>query len=279
MNIPFTGAAKVRAYRALAAASLALGCVSAWALPVFTLNPMGATTPLNGGSVTADNIIVSDYFRVVAGPEDGTFTQTGFLSVEGFQLANSSVSSPGLNSTYGLYISFSGTGQQLSGGNPLTSFTSGSLTKLDYTLFGYNGPAATFSFNAANEPTSSVTTAVALATGTLIQGSVSTAPALNGTTASFVPSANASVTFTPVMGQGDFFANPPDFYNLAFSAFTNPVSTVTVISATEFLVTQGGGSFNFAEVTPPIPEPETYALMLAGLGAVSFVAKRRKKQG
>ena len=32
---------------------------------------------------------------------------------------------------------------------------------------------------------------------------------------------------------------------------------------------------NFS-VTTPIPEPETYALMLAGLGAMGFVARRRK---
>jgi hypothetical protein len=32
---------------------------------------------------------------------------------------------------------------------------------------------------------------------------------------------------------------------------------------------------NFS-VTTPIPEPETYALMLAGLGAIGFVARRRK---
>lgn len=29
-------------------------------------------------------------------------------------------------------------------------------------------------------------------------------------------------------------------------------------------------------VTAPVPEPETYALMLAGLGAMAFVARRRK---
>jgi hypothetical protein len=34
-----------------------------------------------------------------------------------------------------------------------------------------------------------------------------------------------------------------------------------------------GGSF---APTPPIPEPETYALMLAGLGLVGWMAKRRK---
>ena len=32
-------------------------------------------------------------------------------------------------------------------------------------------------------------------------------------------------------------------------------------------------------VTPPIPEPETYALMLAGLGLVGFVAARRRRYG
>lgn len=38
-----------------------------------------------------------------------------------------------------------------------------------------------------------------------------------------------------------------------------------------FFVANAGG------VTPPIPEPETYALMLAGLGVVGFVARRRRR--
>jgi hypothetical protein len=32
---------------------------------------------------------------------------------------------------------------------------------------------------------------------------------------------------------------------------------------------------NFS-ITAPVPEPQTYALMLAGLGAIFFVAHRRK---
>jgi hypothetical protein len=35
---------------------------------------------------------------------------------------------------------------------------------------------------------------------------------------------------------------------------------------------------NAPAMTQPIPEPETYALMLAGLGVVGFVARRRKNQ-
>lgn len=42
------------------------------------------------------------------------------------------------------------------------------------------------------------------------------------------------------------------------------------------------GTYLFAlgyniSVAPPIPEPSTYALILAGLGAVGFLARRRKQ--
>jgi len=37
------------------------------------------------------------------------------------------------------------------------------------------------------------------------------------------------------------------------------------------------GAIGVTQLTTPVPEPETYALLLAGLGAVSFTAKRRRK--
>jgi hypothetical protein len=42
---------------------------------------------------------------------------------------------------------------------------------------------------------------------------------------------------------------------------------------TFFVASASGG------ITPPIPEPQTYALMLAGLGVVGFVAARRRRSG
>lgn len=271
-----TRAVAARATRALIATALAVGCVSVWALPAFTLNPQGAGPALNGGAVTADNIIVSDYAHVVSDLGTHTFTETGLLSVQSFQLAGAAVSSPGLNTTYGLYIDFTGTGIQTLTGNPLTDFTGGSFTSLSYTLYGYNGPSATFAFDAANNPTTTATGAVALATGALIRGRVSTSPAEaeDGSPYSFVPSANATVTFNPLPAQAGFFQAPANFYNLGFAAFTNTVSQVEILSPNEFLVREGGGAFNFAAT--PVPEPESYALLMAGLAAVGFVVNRRK---
>ena len=40
-----------------------------------------------------------------------------------------------------------------------------------------------------------------------------------------------------------------------------------------------GGSYGGAILAQTIPEPETYALMLAGLAAVGFVAMRRRQRG
>lgn len=260
----------------LCAALGAAYSAAAQTLPPFTLNPAGSVPPLAGGQVRADNIIVSDFSTVRL--TGATFSDTGFLAVQSFQLGGTTVTAPGLNSTYGLFFEFAGTGS-VNVGNPATTPTFGQFNSLSYTLYGYNGPSATFGFDGADNPTTSVGAGsrVALATGSLLPGagqsSVGTTPQIP----SFNAFASANLTFVPTAAAGSFFLDPSPFYNVAVSSFINSPSQVSPLVggfAGGFRITQGGGSVNF---TSPIPEPETYALFLAGIAAVGWTARRRRQ--
>jgi hypothetical protein len=245
-------------------------------LSPFTLNPPGSTPPLAGTAVRADNIIVSDFSTVrLTGP---SFSDSGFLAVQSFQLGGTTIPAAGLNSTYGLFFEFSGTGTTTAA-NPATTPTFGQFSSLNYTLYGYNGPAATFGFDGSDNPTTSVGAAsrVALATGSLLPGAGQSSVGTTPQTPSFNAFASANLSFLPTAAAGTFFQNPTPFYNVAVSSFINSPSQVSALIsgfAGGFKITQGGGSVNF---TSPVPEPETYALFLAGLAAIGWTARRRRR--
>ncbi len=76
-------------------------------------------------------------------------------------------------------------------------------------------------------------------------------------------------TLFATTGSPFFTASPtlsPGFYDLRVSGTLTGTSGVY------------GVSVNFNSTTAPIPEPETYAMMLAGLGLMGFVARRRKQK-
>ena len=243
--------------------AMVAACASASAaLPQFTFDPTASL--LNGPSFTGDNLLISDYSKVTTDGVGG-FTEKGFLAVSAIQLAGATFTPTGLNSTYGMYIQFQGKGTTTVA-DPKLAVTSGTFTELSYTLFGYNGTAS-FGFT-GNEPSETAAGEVALASGTLVSGTVVTIPTGDGVT--FNPSAAAKLNFVVTPGQEKFFASPNPFYNLAFAAFTNTTTQVEAFDG-GFRIRQGGGALNFASA---VPEPESYALMLAGLAAVGFVSRR-----
>ena len=78
-----------------------------------------------------------------------------------------------------------------------------------------------------------------------------------GTDGSFALDDNGSNFFTLTGITGDF---------VSFTTFVNGVETDIVSDVKQIRLGQ----------VPAIPEPETYALMLAGLAAVGFISRRRK---
>lgn len=251
-----------------AAAVLALGAASVAAqaavLPSFTIDP-SAIPGVSSPAFTANNLIVSDYSTVTFNG-NGTFSDVGFLSIQTAQTGTGSSFTPsGLNSDYGFYIQFTGSGISPVA-DPTTSITFASFQTLNYTIYGYAGTAS-FDFSGTT-PTTTATNAIALATGSLVSGSAVTIPNGDGT---FTPSGSAKLTVSLTSAGGAFFTSPNTFYNLASTAFSNTSSQVETFS-NGFMIRQGGGSVNFASA---VPEPETYALLLAGIGVIGFVARRK----
>ena len=253
--------------RAAVALAAMAACAGAYAANTFTFDP--AAAGLAGTSFTADNVLISDYSTVTFDGSGG-FTETGFLPITNFQLGGTLVTADGLNSTYGLYVSYTASGTTTAG-DPTTTPTIATFTDLTYTLYGYNGPAATFGFAADNTPTETASGEVTLATGDLISGYGFTLPA-PGTTGGFSAGANMAVTFNTVLD--GFFVSPSPFYDQASAIFGHTPNQVVAFDG-GFRVEQGGGPLNF-NVAPAIPEPETYMLMLAGLAAVGFIGRRRR---
>ncbi len=67
------------------------------------------------------------------------------------------------------------------------------------------------------------------------------------------------------------FTDPIPFYNLSFNEFNNTSQGVIIIADSYITLNQTSGGFDFAA---PIPEPETYAMLLAGLGLLGWKLRR-----
>jgi hypothetical protein len=94
--------------------------------------------------------------------------------------------------------------------------------------------------------------------------------------------ANAGLTLNQVAaglgGSGIVFAlTPAEQTTLNNTMAANPGNEVFTVGAT-FANAQGGPeTISAIRLVSAVPEPETYVLMLAGIGALGFVARRRSK--
>jgi hypothetical protein len=258
---------------AFALAAVALATVGAPALAQTFTAQEGAITGAAPNLVNADRISFN-YAGVinqtlVGSSFDGNdpFTESGFLTKASFANGGSAVPSQ-LNGVspagYGIYGVFSATGTATAfGGGILANFST-----LNLTLWADPGQDTTLTFVGG----------VATRGGTLgDDGILATYTLQTGQAHVFGGLANGDfdtiLNMTRTSLGNSFFVAPNPFYTL--ENFGGNTQTITGASLTESFTATATGAGTELFIAQ-VPEPETYALMLAGLGVIGWVARRRK---
>lgn len=93
---------------------------------------------------------------------------------------------------------------------------------------------------------------------------------INGTVNTLASATNATIASVPyALSTGGMI------YSQTFAAATAVNLAFGVVDVTDYNVTSALWLDN-VKVTAPVPEPETYAMLLAGLGLMGFAARRRR---
>lgn len=95
----------------------------------------------------------------------------------------------------------------------------------------------------------------------------------------------AAVTLTDVNTQATIFSDDsPGTFNISGSLTAGHDYLFSIVATAAFNRINSDGDSGFAEgvfrvseVTTPVPEPESYAMMIAGLGVLGAIGRRRKR--
>jgi hypothetical protein len=265
-------------FAALFAALLLTGASLANAAAPIDVRWNPSATPIsNQGAFTFDNVLINTYAAIDITGGGTTFSEQGFAGLTVFSDNGQPTSIPTAGfpggTAYTLYLSFTATGTQTAG-IPST----GSFTSVNYQLLGAPG-VTTFAANAVGIFSPTGAAPITLATGSILApGSVS----LTGAPGALLPAAQVLTTFVPNPAFAGFFVNPSATQILDMSAaFTNTGSVITQfpLAGTDFRLSLNGGGGNATFAPHAIPEPDTYGMLLAGLGLIGFIARRRRQKG
>jgi len=242
----------------------------AQAIPLLvTFDPSGAGL---GGSITPFQSTTQnglDEARAVI-KSNGSFTETGVLRFDVFNDPSSTpISTSGLGTTYGLYLTFTATGN-LVGFDPANPAapSSGTFSSISYSLIGDPGHQDTLSsakIGAKPVLTDVGSNDIVLATG----GSLLTTSVSINTLG--IPT--ASVVLGMTQAGTSFFKAPPDV-NLFAASFTNSPGTFEFApgaNGTTILAITGAFNDNFDKV----PEPTGLAVLGTGLLALGLLGRWR----
>jgi len=273
---------QLRKYFAALFAALLLtgaGVAKAAVTPIdVTWNP-NAIPGVVAPTFTFDNVLLNTYATIDLNAAGNAYTESGFLRMSVFfnNGTPTAIPSAGFPSgtPYSLYMAFTSTGVTTPG-----IPTTGNSTSLTYQLFG--APGVTMFTDNNNDGVFEVSgaPAVQLASGSLAS------PGSNSITRDPVtgllnPSAQVFATFVPNPAFASFFVNPNAFTTLdVTAAFTSTGSVITTLpgpnGGTRLSINGGGGNATFALAA--IPEPDTYGMLLAGLGLFGFIARRKSNR-
>lgn len=263
----------------LLAALLAAGAAApAFSAPLFTVNegsiPGAVAQTFSADRINFDHksIITQTIIGGSLEGADDSFVENGFLSKGSFGTPTGGSVPSQLNANvagfgYGLYAKFAITGEGDPFGN--TGGVIATFKTLSMTL--YADPAQ----NTVLSLTSSTTGTdddFALANYTLRSGQ---AHVFNGlANGDFDTQLNVTLTDA---GKAYFITPTPFFTTENFGGNTQTFKVIGGDAATGFIAeTAGGGLELFAAA---VPEPDTYSMLLAGMGTLGLIAMRRRRHG